>query len=520
MKTSLLHTLRQAFQLARHTHHQPEKNLDDLLAEHQRHTLDRRQFLRTTARAGALLGLGGPVITHGLLDAALGKPKQKIAIVGAGMAGLSAGYILRRKGVVATLFEGDKRAGGRIKSARPFANGNLNTEIGAEFIDTFHSDMLWFARVAGFDTQLIDVEKDLFGERDTFYFENRHYTTNDVLAEFRAVYPQILADQDKLDGKQAIQFDTLSMAEYIDKLPVSTWVKKMLHAAFLGENGLEPAEQSAANLLSIFEIKNDKFYPFGPSDERFKVIGGNEQIPKAIANLLEGQIRYEHRLTALRENANKSITLTFAENGATREETFDVVIMTLPFTILRDIEMKMELPPLKQRVIRELGYGTNSKFILETRDRPWRNNGYRGYLFNENIPNGWDSAQMQNDNTGAGAFTCFFGGDRGKAAVRGTEQAQLDYILPALEGAFPGVKAGLTGKMELAAWPSNPFVKGSYSCLKPGQVAAFEGVAFEPVRRLYFAGEHTSTEYWGFMNGAAETGRKAAEKILKKMRVR
>ena len=149
-------------------------------------------------------------------------------------------------------------------------------------------------------------------------------------------------------------------------LAVSTWVKKMLHAAYLGENGLEPAEQSAANLLSIFEIKNDKFYPFGPSDERFKVIGGNEQIPKAIANLLEGQIRYEHRLTALRENANKSITLTFAENGATREETFDVVIMTLPFTILREIEMKMELPPLKQRVIRELGYGTNSKSVSYT----------------------------------------------------------------------------------------------------------------------------------------------------------
>ncbi|MCC6459673.1 MAG: FAD-dependent oxidoreductase, partial [Saprospiraceae bacterium] len=46
------------------------------------------------------------------------------------------------------------------------------------------------------------------------------------------------------------------------------------------------------------------------------------------------------------------------------------------------------------------------------------------------------------------------------------------------------------------------------------------GVAFEPVRRLYFAGEHTSTEYWGFMNGAAETGRRVAEKVLKKMRVR
>lgn len=520
MKTSLLHTLRQAFQLAQQTHRQPGKSFDDILVDQHRHTLNRRQFLRTTARTGMLLGIGGPVVANGLLDTALGKPKQKIAIVGAGMAGLSAGYYLRRKAVAATIFEGDKRAGGRIKSARPFDNGNLNTEIGAEFIDTFHSDMLWFARVAEVETKLYDVEKDLFGERDAFYFENRHYSTKDVLAEFKAIYPKIEADQEKLDGKHSALLDNLSMADYIDKLEVNPWVKKMLNAAFLGENGLDPAEQSAANLLSIFEIKNDKFYPFGPSDERFKVIGGNDQIPKAIAKMLESQIRYEHRLTALRENANKTITLTFSVNGATQEETFDVVIMTLPFTILREIDIKMELPPLKQRVIRELGYGTNAKFILETRDRPWRNNGYRGYLFNEQIPNGWDSAQMQHDNTGPGSFTCFFGGERGKTAVRGTEQAQLDYILPALDGAFPGAKASLTGKMELAAWPSNPFVKGSYSCLKPGQMTEFDDVAFEPVRCLYFAGEHTSTEYWGFMNGAAETGRKAAEQILKKMRVR
>lgn len=520
MKTSLLHTLRQAFQLAQQTHSQPRKSFDDILVDHHRHTLNRRQFLRTTARTGMLLGIGGPAMANGLLDTALGKPQQKIAIVGAGMAGLSAGYHLRRKAVMATIFEGDKRAGGRIKSARPFDNGNLNTEIGAEFIDTFHSDMLWFARVAEVETKLYDVEKDLFGERDAFYFENRHYSTKDVLAEFKAIYPKIEADQEKLDGKHSALLDNLSMADYIDKLEVSPWVKKMLNAAFLGENGLETAEQSAANLLSIFEIKNDKFYPFGPSDERFKVIGGNDQIPKAIAKMLESQIRYEHRLTALRENANKTITLTFSVNGATQEETFDVVIMTLPFTILREIDIKMELPPLKQRVIRELGYGTNAKFILETRDRPWRNNGYRGYLFNEQIPNGWDSAQMQHDNAGPGSFTCFFGGERGKAAVRGTEQTQLDYILPELDGAFPGAKDSLTGKMELAAWPSNPFVKGSYSCLKPGQMTEFDDIAFEPVRCLYFAGEHTSTEYWGFMNGAAETGRKAAEQILKKMRVR
>lgn len=519
MKTSLLAALRQAFCLAQQSDARKGHSTDDILHQAAAFAESRRRFLRQTARTGAVLALNGPAAGHLLFDT-INKSAYKVAVVGAGMGGLSAGYFLRRKGVQATIFEADKRPGGRIKSARIFGDGALNTEIGAEFIDTSHSEMLFFARMLGLEDKLMDVEKDTFGERDLFFFDNRRYTLRDVLAEFKEAYPRIEADQKKLDGRHAAALDAVPMADYIEGLPLSGWAKKMLHAAYLGENGMETDRQSAANLLGIFEIRDNKFFPFGSSDERFKVIGGNEQIPQGLAKMLEPQIRYEHKLLSLRENNNRSITLSFSQNGTTLEETFDLVVMTLPFSILRDIDMRMELPPLKQRVIRELGYGTNSKFILETRNRPWRQAGYRGYLFAERIPNGWDSTQMQQNNEGTGTFTCFFGGERGKNAARGTEKEQLAHILPDLDGAFPSAAADLSGNMQLAHWPGNPFVKGSYSCFTVGQTSLFEGAAFEPVRRLYFAGEHCSTDYWGFMNGAAETGRRAAEKVLKKMRVR
>ncbi len=519
MKTSLLHALRQAFHLAQLDGFHNNTLFDEVLAKRERHTIDRRHFLKTTAHAGVLLGLGGSLAAGSFFEN-LDKPKAKIAVVGAGMAGLSAGYFLRRKGVEAAIFEGDKRCGGRIRSARIFDSGNLNTELGAEFIDTGHSDMLWFARMLGLEAKLMDVETDKFGTRDAFFFENKHYSLREVVDEFRAIYPNIQADQRKLEGRRAAQLDHISLSDYVENLPVSNWVKKMLHAAYLGENGMETDKQSAANLLSVFEIRDEKFYPYGASDERFKVIGGNEQIPQGLAKMLESQIRYQHKLLSIKENSNRSLTLAFSQDGTTKEETFDAAIMTLPFTILRELDLKMDLPPLKRRVIAELGYGTNTKFIVETKERTWRAAGYRGYLFNEQIPNGWDSAQMQQGNRGTGAYTCFFGGERGKNAARGTENEQLAYILFALEGAFPGTKNSLTSKMELAHWPGNPFVKASYSCFTVGQATAFEGEAFEPVRQLYFAGEHCSTEHWGFMNGAAETGRKAAEKVLKKMRIR
>jgi monoamine oxidase len=520
MKTALLSSLRQLFRTAQFAHQHPDRSVDDVLQAYDKMRESRRKFLRSTAQAGALITLGGPNLSNDLWMAAV-KPLEKIAIVGGGMSGLSAGYYLKAKGVKATIFEGDKRIGGRMKSGRIFGNGQLVTEIGAEFIDTNHEDMFRFVKILGLETKLMDVETDSFGEKDLFYLEGKRYHVKDVVAELKNAYPQLEKDRKKMKGRGLETFDKMPLAEYLDKMPVSPWMKKMLDAAYLGENGMEAGEQSASIMMSIMELReNDEFAIFGDSDERFKVIGGNEQIPQGLAEMLKEQIRYEHRLVSLRENNSGSITLTFNERGVMREETFDAVIMCLPFTVLRDINIQMDLPPIKRRVIKELGYGSNTKFILETNNRPWREAGYRGFLFNERISNGWDSSQLQTNNQGMGSFTCYYGGNRAVQAAKGTEKEQLDYILNDLEGAFPGTQKNLTGKMELAHWPGNPFIKASYSCFKAGQVMEFEGQAAKPVRNLYFAGEHTSIDYWGFMNGAAESGRIAAGKVLKKMGVK
>ncbi len=516
MKTLLLSSLRQAFQLAKTVNAHPEYSVDDVLEKSQQHLLDRRQFLRRSAQTSALLGLGGAAVAHDWLNILGDKTAPRIAIVGAGIGGLTAGYYLKQKGVSATIFEADKRVGGRIKSTKTYGGGNLFTEIGAEFIDTVHVDMLRLARALGLETKLMDVDTDTFGERDAFFIENKHHSLRDIITELAAAYPRIAKHQEKVLGSHMEAFDRFSMAEYIDTLGVSSWVKKLLAAAYIGENGLETEQQSAVNLLSIFDTRPNQFTPFGESDERFKVIGGNDQITTGLADLLRDQLRLEHKLVAVHENSDHSIRLTFSENGTTREETFDAVVLALPFTILRQVEITMDLPSVKQQVIKELSYGTNAKFILETTGRPWRDNNYRGYLFNEKIHNGWDSSQLQQGNKGVGTFTVFYGGERGKNAGRGSEQEQLAYCLPELEGAFPGSRQQLTGKMEVAAWPSNPFIGASYSCFSVGQATRFTGAAFAPVRNLHFAGEHCSINYWGFMNGGAETGRMAAKSVLKK----
>lgn len=68
-------------------------------------------------------------------------------------------------------------------------------------------------------------------------------------------------------------------------------------------------------------------------------------------------------------------------------------------------------------------------------------------------------------------------------------------------------------------WPGYQFTLGSYSCYKVNQWTTIAGAEFESVDNLHFAGEHCSYDFQGYMNGGAETGRRAAEEILLKLTV-
>jgi monoamine oxidase len=92
----------------------------------------------------------------------------------------------------------------------------------------------------------------------------------------------------------------------------------------------------------------------------------------------------------------------------------------------------------------------------------------------------------------------------------------LAFLLPGLEAAYPGVTATRNGSVERFHWPTYPFTLASYRCFRPGQWTTIAGSEILPVDRLFFAGEHTSYNFQGYMNGGAETGRRVAEAILAK----
>ncbi|MBK9169434.1 MAG: FAD-dependent oxidoreductase [Bryobacterales bacterium] len=459
--------------------------------------VSRRRFLQAALPLAA-----SPVLLHGA--------QPRVAIVGAGIAGLYAAWLLKQAGVEATIFESSKRSGGRMYSATGTLAPGVTTELGGEFIDTGHTEILRLAKRFGFE--LIDVEapEEKALQSEAFLFGGMLRPEKEVHAAFAAVAP-LLARDIAAAARNAARYDRLSIAAYLDSIGVSGWLRALFDVAFQTEYGLEPGEQTAMNLLALLTAEPDGTVTlFGESDERYKILGGNQRIPDALAGELTGQIRHEHRLEAL-THQDAGYRLSF-ENG--REETADAVLLTLPFTMLRRVTLRVPLPPAKRYAIHELGYGTDAKLMFGVRRRLWRDAGYGGNLFSdEPFQLAWDSSRRQPSE--AGGMTMLCGGRAGVAMGATDAERLVGQWMPSLEKAWKGIGAARTGTAAMFHWPSHPHTLAAYTCYRPGQWTRIRGHEFRPVSRLHFAGEHTSLDFQGYMEGGAETGKRAARAILR-----
>jgi monoamine oxidase len=542
-KSKLLKSLLDSFQKALFIQKYQHIDVDTLLQIENSDLYTRRKFLFDVTKTISILGVGSTLPLSSCTSSSDKAKKNedssktpsiekvKVAIIGAGIAGLNCAYQLQKKGILAQIFEGDKRIGGRIDTKENELGQGITTEYGGEFVDANHADIRNLAHE--FDIELYDTQLDIVQNKlikDAYFFNNQHYTEKDTINQFRKISKKIESDLAKCgedyETPFGVKLDNTSLEEYVRSLNCEKWLQDLLIYAYVAEYGLDASEQSALNMIDMISTDtNNGFAIFGDSDERYKIKGGSSKVIEALTNKLKNQITTESRLIALRPKGNSYI-LIFDNK---KEIIADFVVLAIPFTTLRSVDLQIELSEEKKKCIAELGYGQNNKLLLGFNNRPWRESKtkYAGYLFHPDIHNGWDSSQMQNNNLGVGGYTVFLGGAASiKMAQLSQKQNLYDKIpeslvqdyLQKLDSVFDGFKKQYNGNNKAALWSNNPFVNASYACYKTGQWTTISGKEIEPVGNVFFAGEHCSEDFQGYMNGGAETGRKASEDILKKIK--
>jgi len=449
-----------------------------------------------------------------------------VLIVGAGLAGLTAAYRLRQAGARVRVLEAQDRLGGRCYSLRNhFPDGQV-AELGGELIDSGHIHLKVLAEELGLKIDDL-ATGDAEVKRQIWYFDGHQYSEAAVLEAFRAVSPRITADVQSLGaGKvsyrtplNAEALDRMSLAEWLDGCGASPWFRALLEAAYVTEYGLEAAEQSALNLLLLLGPPPTEFQVFGESDERFHIQGGNDLLVRELVERVgEKEIQTGAVLEAVRHRADGHVELGVRVNGQSTTYSAPHVILAIPFTLLRTVQIDIELPPAKRRAINELGYGTNAKLMLGFDARPWRTkHGSSGTVLTD-LPFQctWETSRGQDG--GGGILTNFTGGRHGSAVGSLDTGVDALHVVGALEEIFPRIAdTRWSGKDVRFHWPTHPWTKGSYAAYRPGQWTTIHGAEGERVGNVHFAGEHCSLESQGFMNGAIETGWMAARAIMTDM---
>ena len=447
--------------------------------------------------------------------------RSPILVVGAGIAGLTAAYRLRQAGVRADIIEATNRVGGRIRTIPKVAGTLIPAELGGEYIDTGHTNLISLATELGLRAiDLVEVERGLV--KDTFFFQGRRYPLEQIIEDFAPLASKINEDVEAIGDNISYQdftetaerLDNLSIAEYLDKADTNTLLRQLLQVAYTVFYGRDSEEQSALNLLFLIGSEPDSFALYGNSDERYQIDGGNSQIINRLADRLSGSIEAGTVLEAINLLPDGRYRVSLRSGQGAFDRTYERVLLTLPFSTLRDVNINVPLPQAKRRAIEQLGYGTNSKLITGYRSRIWRDLYRSTASVYSDL--GFQSTREATPfaPTPNGLVTNLTGGKQGLSIGAGTPEDQAQRFLNQFERVFPGVRNLRSGKAVRAYWPGERFFKGSYSCYLVGQTTQMLGVEGERVGNLFFAGEHTSVENQGYMEGGCETGQRAAVEIL------
>ncbi len=448
------------------------------------------------------------------------KQPKKIIIAGAGMAGLVAGLELKRAGFEVLIIEAQQRAGGRILTLRhPFSEG-LFAEAGAMRIPTNHYLTLAYIDKFGLSTiPFINHNPSayLYLNGKKIRFKDAHNTTEYFGYELSKAEKQKSAEQLWLDTIQPFlrkieqegqaaweeivrDYDEYSVREFLE---IKGWSE-----AAIERFGLIYNQEAIMNssFLELLREEAGQYYK-----DMVTIEGGMDQLPNAFLSNLRENIWFGQKITAIEQN-DTSVTFHIRSISGKHTVTGDYAILTLPFPVLRHIEINPPFSPPKQRAIRQLHYDASSKIFLQFRRCFWEEEGIvgGGTITDLAIRNLYYPPQKSISGRGVLLASYTWGED----AQRWGSLPPDERLRQALEN-VTAIHPAASEEYEVGysyMWHDDEFAGGAFALFDPGQQTLLYDHIRKPEGRIFFAGEHTSLIH-AWIQGAIESGLRAAFEI-------
>ncbi|WP_394234432.1 FAD-dependent oxidoreductase [Niallia oryzisoli] len=527
------------------------------MENNQSKVITRRDFLNYAGKVGGTMAVWGALDSFGLLGHSLASaqefnaPKKsdlkmankngkKIIILGAGIAGMTAAYELRKAGYDCTILEARDRTGGRNWTVR---GGTTETEIdGVKQTAKFDKGQYMNAGPARIPQHHITidycrelgVELEVFANSNefTYYYQenagplsNTKIRKGTIKADTRGYVSELLAkvaDKAALDAPLSKE-DIERLRDYLKREGglsddfTYNGSNRRGYKVFPG-GGLQPGEVDTpynfSELLQSGMMNNiSGDYSIQQQPMMFQPVGGMDQIPKALEKQLPGVITFGVEVQEIRQSSNGvRIVYQTKANGKTKEITGDYCICTIPLPVLKNIPADFTEP--MKHAIKSIHYAETGKNAFQFKNRFWENEErILGGITTTNM----DIAQIWYPSTGyltkqKGVLIGYY--NFGENAVKYGNLSLSERETRALD---QGAKIHPQYKKEFensfsVAWHKIPYNQGGWAEYSSSDLKNYYPILNEPQGRIHLAGEHLSY-LTGWMAGAFESARIAVTRI-------
>jgi monoamine oxidase len=429
-----------------------------------------------------------------------------VLVAGAGLAGLAAARDLVAHGATVTVIDARDRVGGRVWTIRDgFAEGQ-HAEAGGDFVDEEQHELRNLATEVGLKvTRILKggfgyVRADSSG-RATILGSKATRGWDRLAQELRNVSrPYALAEQ-RWDSPITADLTRRSVASWLDDVKADP----DLRATATGLRGFFLADPEELSLIALI----DQFSVNGAPGGLYRIDGGADRLTLALASPLGNRLHLKTELVAI-SHRGKVVRASLKQNRALSQINCDYAILTMPATLLRRIPITPALPAQQHEAVARLKYGRATRTLLQFSKRFWRADG-RPRAFGSPLPFGavWDGNEEQRGR--AGILSLLAGGGASDATQAIVAKHGARGLADTLD--WLGSLGGELIASRQFVWEQDPYARGGYAFFDPAFDPSLRAWLSRPAGRLFFAGEHTSIRWQGYMNGAIESGRRAAAEV-------
>lgn len=478
--------------------------------------MDRRTFLKLGALTAAAYGLRLPgYATTVQTTLQRGGSPKRVVVLGAGLSGLVAGYELTQAGHDVIILEAQRRAGGRVFTLRADFSDGLYAEAGAARIPDNHELTLHYAKLFGltldpfYPSTLANVtlvrgkrirtpagqSLDLAEVPLTLSAEERKLGMYGIAKKYVEPSIRAIASPARIDSRA---LDSTTLSQFLRKQGASEGAIELLESPFI------TPENDRTSLLWLL----GELFHMASETKRYKIRGGNDQLPKAFAQKLADKIHYGSQVARI-ERRSDAVRVSVLEAAKPAAVEADFAICCIPFPALRKVEVTPAFSEKKRQAIAELNYDSVTRVILQSRTRYWEKDGCNGFGTSDLPQEIWHPTFDQPGPRGL--LLSYMFGPLARRVAAMNEAEQLAFAVENMDKAHPGLGPNLEGAVT-KIWDTDPWAGGAYALPSVGQVTTLCADIAHPEGRVHFAGEHTSS-LTGWMQGALESGLRAAREI-------